>query len=350
MPQARQYSLRAIVTTMSIVFIILSVLVLVKEPAYGRENLSPFCTLVRNAAPVLMLVSCLSITLFAVKLRILAIIGMILMIGSLVISYFIAQKTGQSMGTAGWSSTFLSMFVIIPTGLFLCILTGCVSLTHILENQSSARIPVYFSAAAIVLLGVGYFFADGIKPDVYSLFDEMKSDDAGYGRFSIAVKISEIAEDEIVPLLIDLLEDNDPRIREAAVVALGGKPRKATAEALLPVLKALKTETDEKTKEWMIRKLVSLTPLAEKADRDIAVDSLIEILQCENRVLQGAAAESLGWIKDERAIPSLIDALSDNAFDAHNALISITGKRLGRNPEGWRKWFEETKHSISKPE
>ncbi len=350
MPQTRQYSLQAIVTTMSIGFIILSVLVLVKEPAYGRENLSPFCALVRNAAPVLMLVSCLSITLFAVKLRISAIIGMILMVGSLVISYFIAQKTGQSMGTLGWSSTFLSMFVIIPTGLFLCILTGCASLIHILENESGARVSVLFSAVAIVVLGVGYSFTAGIKPDVYRLLEEMKSDDAGYGRFSIAVRISEIAENEIVPLLIDLLEDKDPRIREAAVVALGGKPRKATAEALLPVLKALKTETDEKAKEWMIRRLVTITPLSEKADRDMAIDMLIEILQGENRVLQGAAAESLGWIKDERAIPSLIDALSDNAFDAHNALISITGKRFGRNPEEWRKWYEETKHSISKPE
>ncbi len=51
-PQARQY-IQAIVTTLSIWLILLSVLVLVKEAAYGRENMSPFCTLVRNAAPVL---------------------------------------------------------------------------------------------------------------------------------------------------------------------------------------------------------------------------------------------------------------------------------------------------------
>ena len=66
--------------------------------------------------------------------------------------------------------------------------------------------------------------------------------------------------------------------------------------------------------------------------------------------MKGVAAESLGWIKDERAIPALIDALSDEPFFAHNALVAITGERFDGNPEVWRKWFEKTKNSGSKPE
>lgn len=348
--KSQQLKLRAIAITLSIGFIVLSGLVLIKEPAHGRDNLGSFCTLVRNAAPVLMLASCLLISLTAVRLRMSSIIGTILIIGSLLISYFISERTGYSMGTWGWSSTFVSMFVIIPLGLFLCVFNGLASLIHILKTDSGLRTQVVISAAAMFMLGFAYYLAADSKPDIYSLIEAIKGDDLNHERFSIALKLSEIDDDEMVPLLIDMLEDNNPRIREAAVVALGGRQRKARAKALPPLLKALKSETDEKAKTWMILGLASVVPLSEKAERDMAVDTLIEILQGEDRSLKGAAAESLGWIKDERAIPPLIDALSDEPFHAHNALITITGKRFEGNPEVWRKWFEETKRSIPKPE
>ena len=46
-------------------------------------------------------------------------------------------------------------------------------------------------------------------------------------------------------------------------------------------------------------------------------------------------------LKDERAIQPLIDALADKDADffAHEALITITGKRFERDPDVWNKWM-----------
>lgn len=342
--------LRAILITLGIGLIVVSGFVLVKEPAHGRDNLSSFCTFVRNATPVLMLASCLLISLTAVKLRKTSIIGIVIIMGSLLLSYFISERTGYSMGTSGWSSTFVSMFIIIPLGLFLCLLTGFASLIHILEKENGIRTQVLITAAAISVLGFAYYLAADSKPDIPGLIEAIKRDDLNRERFSIALKLSEIDDEKMVPLLIDMLEDNNPRIREAAAVALGGRQRKGKAKALPPLLNALQSETDEKAKVMMIQGLASIAPLSEKAERDTAVDTLVAILKGENRSLRGAAAESLGWINDERAILPLIDALSDEPFHAHNALITITGKRFEGNSEVWRKWFEETKRSIPPPQ
>jgi hypothetical protein len=342
--------LRAIALTIAIGLIILSGLILIKEPAHGRDNLNLFCALIRQSSPLLLLASGILICFTAIKLRKLSILGVALIISSMLISYFISARTGYSMGTPGWSSTFISIFVIIPLGLLLCIVSAFVSLAHIWEIDNSIRAPVLTSIGAIFLVGFGYYFAADRKPDIHGLIQALKNEKLATERFSTAVKLSEITDDKKIPLLLDLLKDNNPRVREAAAVALGGRPQKAKAQALAPLLKAMESEPDLQTKEWMIRTIGAIAPLAAQADRDKAVDRLIEILQGGNPSLKGAAAESLGWIKDGRAIPPLIEALADEPFQAHNALITITGKRLERNPDVWRKWFKETKHYRSKSE
>lgn len=340
--------LRAIILTIGIGLIILAGFILLKEPAHGRDNLHPFLTLIRRSSPFLMVAAGILICLTAVKLRILSVIGVVSIICSALLSYLLSERTGHSMGTAGWSSTFISMFVIFPLGISLCVISALVSLIRIVEIDNALRTPVLISIGALGILGWGYQLAVDIKPDIPSLIQAIKNEKQRKQRFSTAVKLSEINDDKKIPLLLDLLKDKNPRIREAAVVALGGKQQKAKAQALVPLLHALESEPDKKTQEWMIRTVGMIAPLAEPADRDKAIDLLINILQGENHSLKGLAAESLGWIKDERAIAPLIELLPDEPFQAHNALLTITGERLDSNPDVWKKWFKETKQYKSK--
>ncbi|MBF0528877.1 MAG: hypothetical protein HQK55_06340, partial [Deltaproteobacteria bacterium] len=123
---------RAFIIGISLGLMILSVVILVMQPTFGRENLGVVGMLAKNASPILMLVSGLSMVLFAGKLRITGLIGILLIIGSLTVSYFLSERTGYSIGTSGWNSMSYSMFIIIPIGLLLCFLTGFFSLLHII--------------------------------------------------------------------------------------------------------------------------------------------------------------------------------------------------------------------------
>ncbi|MEW6262920.1 MAG: HEAT repeat domain-containing protein [Thermodesulfobacteriota bacterium] len=340
--------LRAILITVGAGLIFFSVFVLVKEPAHGRENVGVVCAFIRNAAPILMLAACVLISLAAVKMRILSLIGLVCAIGSLVIGYFVSERTGYSMGTLGWTTTFISMFVVIPLSLIMCLTTVLASLIHILEKEPTVKKHVFIAALFILMLGIGYNFTADYKPDVRRLIEAIKKDENKYKRFSLAARISEINDDEKVPYLIDLLQDKNPRVREAAAVALGGRPRKAKAKAVAPLIKAFENETDKEARKWIVRALFSVAAQADQADKDRAVDFLIEILKDKSSRLRGLAAEGLGWMKDERAIEPLIDALVDEPFNTYNALLTITGQRLDRNPQTWKEWWEKKKGTGTK--
>jgi hypothetical protein len=325
---------RAFTIGLSLGMMILSVAVLIVEPPFGRENAGIIGGLARNAAPILIPVSCLAIALFAVKLRILSLIGLALMIGSLITSYILSESTGYSMGTTGWTSALISMFVIIPLGLLLCFFTGLFSLAHIMIRDQDSKKEAGFAVGIVIILGIAYFAVIAIKPDVRALVLSLQNEELASQRFSTASRLIEIRDNEKVVLLIDLLKDGNPRVREAAAVALGGIPTKAHAVALKPLLEALENETDPDAKEWMVRRLATIVPMCEDEDRKQGVDVLIGILKTDDSTLKGIAAESLGWIKDKRAIGPLIEALDDEAFYARNALITITGER---DHEAWQR-------------
>jgi len=330
---------RSSIITVCIGVIILSVFMLVKEPAYGTANLGVFCTFMKNASPVLMFVSCIFIMLASTKLRVLSIIGVVLIVGSLVATYIFGELSGYSMGTSGWVSGFVGILVIVPAGLFLCCMTGLFSLVDMLEKESAVKKPVVVSALVILLLGITYHVVADWKPDIRSLVEAIKNDENEYERFSLAGRLWEIQDDKLPPLLIVLLEDKNPRVREASALALGGKSRNAMA--VQPLLRALDRETDEKAKEWIIRAFGTVVPLAEPADRSEALETLIQVLKNGKGDIKAVAAQALGMIKDERAIQPLIDALSDKDADffAHDALITITGNRFERDPDEWNKWM-----------
>jgi len=331
--------IRSSILTVSIGLIILSLSMLISRPAFGTANIGAFCEFMRNASPILMGASCILILLAATKLRVLSIIGVILIAGSLLITWLLAERTGYSMGTSGWVSGFLGLFVVIPAGLLLCGLTGFLSLIDIIEKDNTVRRPVIISAVMILTLGIAYHVTANWKPDIYSLIEIITTTESEYERFSTASKLMEIKDDHLPPLLIGLFEHDNPRVREAAFVAVRGESR--TAAAVRPLLAALEQETDKENKEWIIRAFAVVAPLAEPADRAETLETLIDILHNGNGSLKGTAAESLGYIGDKRAIKPLIEALNDRdaSFDAQNALIMITGKRFERDPEAWNQWL-----------
>ena len=331
--------IRSVALTLGIGLIILSVSMLISRPAFGTANIGAFCEFMRNASPILMGASCILILFAATKLRVLGIIGIILIAGSLTITWLLAERTGYSMGTSGWVSGFLGLFVVIPAGLLLCGLTGFLSLIDIMEKDNTAQRTVIISAVFVAILGIAYHVTANWKPDIYSLIEIITSSESEYERFSTASKLLEIKDDRLPPLLIGLFEHDNPRVREAAFVAVRGESR--TAAAVSPLLEAFEKETDNENKAWIIRALAVVAPLAEPADRTETVDTLIHILKNETGSIKGTAAESLGYIEDKRAIKPLIEALNDRdaASDAHNALIMITGMRFERDPAVWNQWL-----------
>ncbi len=335
---------RSSLITLCIGTILLSVSMLVKAPAHGTVNLSEFCLVLKNAAPVLMAVSCILIFLTATKMRMVNVIAMVLIVGSVVATHIIGESTGYSMGAFGWASGFTSILIVIPAGLFLCCLTGLVSLFDMMDKESAVIKPIAVSAAAILILGLAYHLIADRKPDIHGLVVSVLHNENETNRFSLARNLWEIRDDRLPPLLIALLEDQNPRVREAGAFALCGKSRNATA--VRPLLRALDRETDGKTKEWIVRALGAVVPLAEPSDRTAAVESLIRILQQETGPIKGTTAEILGMIRDERAIRPLIDVLADKDADffAHDALIAITGMRLERDSDAWNQWMTGKNH------
>ena len=329
---------RSSIIAVSMGMIILSVFMLVKEPAYGMANIGRLGLFMRNAAPVFMAAACFFILLAATKLRILSIIGVALIAGSLGITWILAENTGYSMGTSGWVSGFLGIMVVIPAGLLLCCLTGLFSLIDLMEKSPESKTPVMISAVAVLALGIAFAVAADWKPDIRDIVKGIKDDRNKYKRFHLAGQLAEMEDHALPPLLIPLLEDENPRVREAAALALGGKS--GSAAVVGPLLAALERETDNDAREWMIRSLGRVGAVAHPADRTDVLETLIRILRTDDAGRKWAAADALGAIGDTRAIMPLIDALADRdvEFYAHNALITITGENPGRDPETWRKW------------
>lgn len=245
------------------------------------------------------------------------------------------------MGTSGWASGFVGTLIIIPAGIILCGITGLFSLVDILGKESAAKKPVIVSACVILALGITYHVVADWKPSIGVLVEAIKSDENEYKRFLIGSRLSEIQDERLPPLLIPLLEDQNPRVREAAALALGGKSKTATTAK--PLLMALYRETDKDAKEWIIRSLGRVAPVAQAADRSEIIETLIQNLKTGEHSVKGTAAQSLGMIKDDRVLQPLIDALPDQnaGFYAHEALLTLTGERFDSNPDTWNEWMKE---------
>ena len=114
-----------------------------------------------------------------------------------------------------------------------------------------------------------------------------------------------------------LLDEEDPRLRFAAVRALGQIRNAAAAPRLLALL-------SDSHKELRFAAIEALGQIRAPA----AVLPLVEALRDGDRNLRRAAAEALGEIRDPQAVPALLIALDDDHWSVRCGAAAALG-RLG---------------------
>ena len=116
----------------------------------------------------------------------------------------------------------------------------------------------------------------------------------------------------VVKKAIDALKHKDEGVRSDAAQRLGDLGSKAAVPHLITALK---------DKEWSVRM---------------------------------RAAESLGKLRDVRAVLALIDMLDDGwetvKFDAHQALLALTGQQFGMEQKAkWVAWYKANEAKLTRP-
>jgi HEAT repeat protein len=147
----------------------------------------------------------------------------------------------------------------------------------------------------------------GRIPDNKSIFPliEALNDPDGEVRFFAAYALSKhiINDARAVEPLISALRDDEWRVRNQAAMALGGIK---DSRAVTPLIGALRDD------EWKVRKHAAMALGGIKDSR--AVTPLIGLLQDDNSAVRSMAAYSLGLLGDERAVEPLIKTLKDSGF------------------------------------
>ncbi|UCF89802.1 MAG: HEAT repeat domain-containing protein [Desulfobacterales bacterium] len=100
-----------------------------------------------------------------------------------------------------------------------------------------------------------------------------------------------------------------------------------------------------KDKEWQTR-WNAAAALGETKDPR-AIEPLRAALKDENSYVRMTAVRSLGEIDDPRVIEPLIEALRDESHGVQkNAVLSLkkrTGQDLGKDPDAWLQWWQQSK-------
>ncbi len=334
-------AVRSVIISLSLGCAAASLLMIFHSPDTAELNLGGAMKIVRVLTYISVLAGPVLVAACATRLKIVGWVGICLIIAAAGITYALTETSGGTVGSPGWVSGFVSILIVIPFGLLLCAIAGVASLMDILEKAPAAMRPVIISFCIPAVLTTAYYIAAGRTPNVDRLLEDLKRPAQYYEYTSIGVKLSEIEAPQMVDPLIALLKDDNPHIRIAAAMALGGRSRHV--RAIRPLLEALAAEGDASVKVWIIRAIGHTTPRAGVLKQSMVADALIAELKTGDQEPRKAAATNLGFIKAEKAVPPLIDAMRDEGlrFSVENALIEITGQRLGDDPDVWLKYWRE---------
>jgi HEAT repeat protein len=137
----------------------------------------------------------------------------------------------------------------------------------------------------------------------------------GQNRDNVVVALRILKDERAIPALIKALKDPSPYIRSIAVATLGE-------------LKATKA----------FGEIVALT----KDKGDKAVGKKDGVLNCFPISPANSACYALGALGDPRAVPVLIELLTDKDLQqsALQALEALTKQKLGNDPEKWKAWWK----------
>jgi hypothetical protein len=141
-----------------------------------------------------------------------------------------------------------------------------------------------------------------------------------------------------VPPLRTLAEAPGPDVRYYAVALLGALDEPRALGALVPRLF---------DKDRAVRAMAAqvLADRAEPEIRSVAVRALVRALASDSAVQRRCAAEALGRLRADAAVPALIAALERGADDAvHAALVAIARVDPGPDAAGWQAWYDREGH------
>jgi HEAT repeat protein len=141
-------------------------------------------------------------------------------------------------------------------------------------------------------------------------------------------------------LLKRTLSDKNSMVRQAVVYALLSIGNEKTYDALIHALK----DKNRDVRYPAINALIEL-------EDDRVVNPLIHVLKCDkDSIIRATAAIGLLRCRDPGSIETLISALTDKysqvRYNAHIALINMTGMTIDADPQKWRSWWKENKHEY----
>lgn len=153
--------------------------------------------------------------------------------------------------------------------------------------------------------------------------------------------------------------DADELVRAAAVRGL----RRSAGPDRVPLLvELLAAESEPRTRRFdgachrqeaatLLRDVAADHELVDPA-RGTALETLIARAGSDpDRVVRMAALEGLGWIRDARAIPPLVEALRTRDFGmqaaAETSLHRLTGQSHHYDADAWSRWLAENNDPLA---
>ncbi|MBU2547388.1 MAG: HEAT repeat domain-containing protein [Proteobacteria bacterium] len=279
------------------------------------------------------------VLIFSNKLRVLNLIGAAVFGLSILAMYLGGRFGGHSVGSPGWGIGMILILFVFPAALVVFSLPGVVSLVAAVSDKQASRRGFYAGIGLLAATAAVLAWMVFSGPDLDRLLSEIHDPNAET-RMEAIGQLGRADHNRATDALTSLLNDKLPLIRAEAARALGTSP--SHFMAVEPLTRALRDE------EFQVRRnaafsLGQLIGAQRNRRYSRTVAELIDRLKDESPPVREAAAYALGRIGDRKAIEPLIEALADEEarFQAHNALLMITGRHLGDDPAEWRAWLKK---------
>lgn len=154
----------------------------------------------------------------------------------------------------------------------------------------------------------------GDERSIPTLISVLREDNSDVGR-EVAIALGRVGK-SVIDLLIEFLQDKEPRVRRGAAIALEELGESRAVDGLIVALQ----DTD-----WHVC-LCSVQALSKIGDTR-AVDPLIKAFKhCEESLVREEIADALGTLGDIRALQFLIDATRDPARFVRKHVATALGK------------------------
>lgn len=124
--------------------------------------------------------------------------------------------------------------------------------------------------------------------------------------------LARLNDTRVIPILLMLLKDNASEVRREVALRIGAIGKSGDSRATLPLIEVMQTDSNVEVRVGAAYALRWFTD-----ETEAVVSPLLHILQNqqEDALVRGEAAESLGELAVQEAVPTLIEALHDPAAE-----------------------------------